>query len=227
MTKQTTSAFTLIELLIVISIISILASMLLPALQKARDTGRAVVCLSNMKRLGVLVYLYADDNNGKILPRYSTITPGNNGAYDGILWPYLFSGQEMQQWNSSLGRSSQYLSSPFHCPTHTINAQHDGYRSTVVNNQIMAYMPIGERPRKLSSISMPNVRFLVGENHLRDNYAFMGTNLSSIYFHSPLPRMYHNGKHNMLYLDGHAKAIDPRRYTNKFTKYFDPDRTND
>ena len=61
-------AFTLIELLITIAIIAILASMMLPALNKARVSAYTATCTSNMKQIGLAMMLYVDDNDGYYAP---------------------------------------------------------------------------------------------------------------------------------------------------------------
>jgi prepilin-type N-terminal cleavage/methylation domain-containing protein len=58
--------FTLLELLVVIAVIGILASLLFPALAAARQAGRKVACLSNLRQIGLAIYTYADDSNGSI-----------------------------------------------------------------------------------------------------------------------------------------------------------------
>jgi prepilin-type N-terminal cleavage/methylation domain-containing protein len=61
--RRDASGFTLIELLVVIAIISLLVSILLPSLNKAKELARQAVCMSNLRGLALTQLLYAQDND--------------------------------------------------------------------------------------------------------------------------------------------------------------------
>ncbi len=84
MKQRRVLAFTLIELLVVISVISLLMAILLPALSRAREQGRITSCMANLRSIGQGIFLYAHDNDGKLIPgdwRVSWDVWGNVAEY--------------------------------------------------------------------------------------------------------------------------------------------------
>ena len=137
--QRSTRGFTLIELLVVIAIIAILASMLLPALAKAKTKAQGIMCMNNTKQLMLAWRLYVDDENGKIPPAYSD-QPGNRVWVYGILdW----NGNNSANWDltNTLMRGTIWKyhggsKSIYKCPADqfkTPNPARDRLRSNSIN----------------------------------------------------------------------------------------------
>src|SRR5262249_19547465 len=101
-----TAAFTLLELLVVISIIVILAALLLPALAKTKAKANRIACLNNLKQVGAASHLFAHDHGDKFAMEVSTNQGGSleyNGSAPNIAGLFAYSFRNFQVMSNELG----------------------------------------------------------------------------------------------------------------------------
>ena len=112
--ERSATAFTLIELLVVIAVLAVLMAILLPALNKARSMAKRTVCTSNCRQTGLALHMYAQENEGKLIPLR---TPSGN----------VISADAAEPWMAVLCYSPRATTDAGYRPLHLANLHAQGY----------------------------------------------------------------------------------------------------
>jgi prepilin-type N-terminal cleavage/methylation domain-containing protein/prepilin-type processing-associated H-X9-DG protein len=218
-------AFTLIELLVVIAIIGILASLLLPALSKAKAKGQATKCLSNVRQVAIASLLYTGDYNDR-LPR--THTWNWPGVQKDPFQPPGITSNWAQAIAPYLGSSKATNAPVFTCPTTVYYGK--VYVGAWMNMGFQGYMMNGylgwSRSVSLSEVGEPATTVMVGDSPVNTNSANYGLGqdgqptpgqdgeydwADDFFAWRYVPVTKNQGPHNRAininYVDGHAEGV--------------------
>lgn len=205
--KRKSCRFTLIELLVTIAVIAILAGMLLPALNSAREKARGINCTSNLKQIGTLELLYAEANDG-YGPAFQDKVDTVPYHWQDFLMPYYKSGQPFAPCSYR-----KYLDSTnkVYIPIGIFACPSSG--SIDMNKKDIAHYGLNRYPSLTGLWQLPSRRILFTKRPSLRTYTgdvFYDSTITSDreFRYSAIEHMgfRHTGRFNTNFVDGHCEA---------------------